>query len=159
MASGRQPRNKSGENKPEILRAIRVGDKGDVYGPGEEQDLLDALKEHEKAFNANPANKDNKFSHKDELYRLHEIGHLVNFKGINVEDEDIDHDSGDRDLHANQRAAQLAETGRVGEEGDGMTTSRVRRSRARIRRTEGVESGDNERDDDGSGDELAEANS
>ncbi len=146
MASGRQPRAKGEQKGPEILRAVRLGTAGDVYGPGEEEEMLEALEESVKDHNEElkAGGRGQKLTVKSEVERLTMLGHLVNFAGVSVDDEDIDH--ADPDLRANSRARALVETNAVGEEGDGMT--RRARRRARVAQTdEGVESGSVERDD------------
>jgi hypothetical protein len=95
----RKPKEKAEQRKPAILQAIRLGN-GDVYGPGEEEEFLEALQAHadqmeEGAEAAQAAGKQpDTFDVKEEIKRLSSLGYLVNFEGADDEDEetDITHD-------------------------------------------------------------------
>lgn len=107
MASGRQPRNKGEDTKPEILRAVRLGDAGDVYGPGEEDEFLDALQTYVDQHNeAVEESGQPELDVNEELTRLTALGHIVNFEGVDVDDEDME--ESDHDLSANRKAARSA---------------------------------------------------
>lgn len=151
MPSGRQPRKKGEAQTPEILRAVRVGDHGDVYGPGEEEELVEALtdmvEEHNEQVKARGVGQ--KLTVNGELKRLHIAGHLVNFKGVTVKEEDLEED--DQDLTANRIHAERAQVTAPGDES--TPTAPVRRTRRRgARTTEGIQSNEEiTRTDNGTG--------
>lgn len=153
MPSGRQPQTKGAKAKPEILRAVRLGDNGDVYGPGEEEELLNALEDevarHNKVVKANKVGEE--LDVNEELERLSILGHLINFKGVDLDEEDLEEQ--DQDLYANKRARERALVEAPGNEGTPST--RRRGVKRRTRNTEGVESNpDEQRLDDGQGETL-----
>lgn len=97
----RKPKSQADQKKPTILRGIRL-DNGDVYGPGEEEEFLKALKgraeaadeEHEAAAEQGAAPRaaalPTRFEHKDELERLTRNGSIVNFVDVDDDDEEED---------------------------------------------------------------------
>lgn len=139
----RQPRKKGESTQPEILRAIRLGDKGDVYGPGEEDEFLEALEEHVDEHNKQAARlakagqaAPEELDVQKELHRLHVLGHLVNFKGVDVTDDDLEEP--DQDLTANRKANQRAQVTAPGDETEGAEP--IRRVKRRTQATKGVQS-------------------
>lgn len=111
---GRQPRSKKAkaDSAPAILRTVRLGD--DLYGEGEEEELLEAMKEFEK--NDKEARKADKnmsgkpFVVDEELHRLTKNGDLANF--VELTDEEVE-ELRDPDVRANETyrraAAKLGE--------------------------------------------------
>ena len=108
MPRGRQPRSKAqqADNAPAILRTVRLGD--DLYGEGEEEELLEALKEFEErdkeARKADKTMTGKPFSADEEVHRLTRLGHLANF--VELSEEEIEHM--DPDLRANAQYARQA---------------------------------------------------
>lgn len=145
MARARQPRAKGETTEPEILRAIRLGDAGDVYGPGEEDEFLEALEQHVDDHNATVAEQQKagnrsvkKLDVNDELKRLHVLGHLVNFQGVEVTDDDLE--ESDQDLTANRVARERALVSAPGNEGTSAARpKRLGRNKERATQ-EGVQS-------------------
>lgn len=104
----RKPREKSEIAKPTILRAVRLAN-GDVYGPGEEDEFLEALDaasaqaEEEAEARQGQGLKPDTFEPKKEVKRLSKLGFLANFAGADDDDdeeEDLTHE------HKVQRAAR-----------------------------------------------------
>lgn len=155
MARARTPRPKGESTQPEILRAIRLGDNGDVYGPGEEDEFLDALKDHVEQHNETvKLKKEGKpLDVDDELRRLSVGGHIVNFAGVGeLDDDELEHS--DHDLRANQiaRRRAMVEGAAPGDEST-PPPGGFRPSRRRVEPTEGVESNEEtKRLNDGIGD-------
>lgn len=79
------------KSEKEIIRTINVN--GETFGPGQEDEMVDALAAHEDS------GVDEEFDHKEELKRLESIGAISGF--ADVADEDmVDSDS---DIRATRR--------------------------------------------------------
>lgn len=118
--AGRQPRNLEDKKEPEILRTISVGADQDLYGPGEEDEFLEAYKEYIDGHNETEGNEGNQLDLDEELTRLSRIGTIINFPGVDPDEEGADHP--DRDLNASRRA--MVEE--IPEEDGGTKTRRKR---------------------------------
>lgn len=152
MATGRQPRQKGENTNPEILRPIRLGD-NDVYGPGEEDEFLEALEGHIDELNAAAGENGKQLDVNDELHRLSVLGHIVNFKGVDLEEDDIE--DSDQDLNANRRAARAARDSAPGDETTPRSAGPSSRRKAPAP-TKGVQSNEElKRTNDGTGDATA----
>ena len=139
MARGRQPKSKAAQEAtaPAILRTVRLGD--DLYGEGEEEELLEAMdkveEEDRKARKEKPETPGTPFSKDDELHRLTRLGFLANF--VELSQEEVD--DMDPDLRANttyRRALQAVPEGGVVENEPGRRDLSVgvgRQARTRSR--------------------------
>jgi hypothetical protein len=73
------------KQEKEIIRTINV--KGETFGPGEEDAMVEALQAHEDEQDEN-----GKFTVKDELKRLESLGAIVGFADV-ADDEYVDADA------------------------------------------------------------------
>lgn len=118
MPVGRTPQKNKQDNAPTMLRAIRIGD--DVYAPGEEDEMLEALQAHVDDHNqkakaaAKAGTPMEELDYNAELHRLELGGSIANF--VELDEEEIEHL--DTDLRANaQHRAHVQEIQDEGKEG------------------------------------------
>lgn len=139
LTMARKPKEKAEISKPAILRSVRLGN-GDVYGPGEEDEFLEALQAAADAAeeDADQAEKEgrrgDRFDAKKEVKRLSKLGFLVNFDGADDDDdEEEDLTQEHRTRRASKRALQDDRPIVAGESDETPKAERLRtRNRDRI---------------------------